>query len=49
MKELGEGNVPDFDTEGGRGLFLVDALSERWNWYDARAWGGKVVWAEVGP
>jgi anti-sigma regulatory factor (Ser/Thr protein kinase) len=49
VKELGEGTVPDFGTEGGRGLFLVDALSERWNWYPVRQWGGKVVWAEVGP
>jgi anti-sigma regulatory factor (Ser/Thr protein kinase) len=48
-KELGEDNVPDFGTEGGRGLFLVDHLSERWSWYAARQWGGKVVWAEVGP
>ena len=35
-KELDEDNVPDFDAEGGRGLFLVAALSERWGWYPAR-------------
>ncbi|MEU4685332.1 ATP-binding protein [Streptomyces xinghaiensis] len=35
----------DDDSEGGRGLFLVDALSRRWG-YDRKRWG-KVVWAEL--
>lgn len=34
------------DAEGGRGLFLVDALSEKWDVYRPRS-GGKVVWAEL--
>ncbi|WP_261561986.1 ATP-binding protein [Frankia tisae] len=33
-------------AEGGRGLFLVDALSARWSWYRPLT-GGKVVWAEL--
>jgi anti-sigma regulatory factor (Ser/Thr protein kinase) len=36
---------PDDDSEGGRGLFLVDALSWRWG-YDRKCWG-KIVWAEL--
>lgn len=36
---------PDDDSEHGRGLFLVDALSWRWG-YDRKRWG-KVVWAEL--
>ncbi len=35
----------DWDAEGGRGLFIVDALSHRWG-TDLRA-SGKTVWAEV--
>jgi anti-sigma regulatory factor (Ser/Thr protein kinase) len=31
--------------EGGRGLLLVDALSDRWSWYSVPETGGKVVWA----
>ncbi|WP_411080863.1 ATP-binding protein [Streptomyces sp. cmx-18-6] len=37
---------PDEDTEGGRGLLLVEALTERWDVYRPDA-GGKVTWAEV--
>jgi hypothetical protein len=33
-------------AEGGRGLFLVAALSERWSCYTTSQ-GGKVVWAEI--
>jgi len=33
-------------AENGRGLILVDALSERWGYFPAHG-GGKVVWAEV--
>lgn len=40
------GNLPL--AEGGRGLFLVAALSERWSCYTVSSCGGgKVVWAEV--
>jgi anti-sigma regulatory factor (Ser/Thr protein kinase) len=38
------------DAEGGRGLALVDALSDRWGWHPVRpaAMAGvvKVVWAD---
>ncbi|MBV9025976.1 MAG: ATP-binding protein [Streptomycetaceae bacterium] len=40
--ELGS---PGRDSEDGRGLFLVDALSWRWG-CDLKRWG-KVVWAEL--
>jgi anti-sigma regulatory factor (Ser/Thr protein kinase) len=43
-KAFTDDGVPKFDEEGGRGLFLVAALSHRWGWYPARQWGGKVVW-----
>jgi hypothetical protein len=44
---------PRADSENGRGLLLVDAISERWGWYlpdqqpgtDIPAQRGKVVWA----
>ena len=32
---------------GGRGLMLVEALCERWNWSTVTGWRGKVVWAEL--
>jgi anti-sigma regulatory factor (Ser/Thr protein kinase) len=38
---------PDPLTEKGRGLFLVAALSARWDWYPTREPRGKVVWCEV--
>lgn len=39
---------PAGDTEGGRGLLLVEALSSRWGWYSIRQGGTtKVVWAEL--
>lgn len=34
------------EAEGGRGLHLVEAMSERWGTYRPPA-GGKIVWAEV--
>lgn len=38
----------DFDSEGGRGIYLVDRISRRWGHYEP-ATGGKVVWCEVVP
>ena len=46
-KDLGEGGTPDPEEEGGRGLFLVAALSARWNWYLTEDPEGKVVWCEL--
>jgi anti-sigma regulatory factor (Ser/Thr protein kinase) len=40
--ELG---CPAGDSEGGRGLLLVESLSWRWG-YDLHRWG-KLVWAEL--
>lgn len=37
------------DAESGRGLFLVEAFSERWGSYPTPHLGGKVVWALSGP
>lgn len=36
------------DAESGRGLLLVQAISQRWNWYYPQQADGKVVWALVG-
>jgi anti-sigma regulatory factor (Ser/Thr protein kinase) len=44
-----ENDVPALDAESGRGLFLVEALSERWGWYPTRNPAGKVTWCEIGP
>jgi anti-sigma regulatory factor (Ser/Thr protein kinase) len=35
------------DTENGRGLLLVEALSTQWGWYFTTDIGGKVVWASL--
>jgi anti-sigma regulatory factor (Ser/Thr protein kinase) len=37
---------PDEDAENGRGLLLVEAVSERWGHFGYGS-GGKVVWAVV--
>ncbi|CAO5151973.1 serine/threonine-protein kinase RsbW [Frankia sp. AiPs1] len=37
---------PNTDSEDGRGLLMVGALSSRWSWYRAKT-GGKVVWAQI--
>ncbi|WP_234340433.1 ATP-binding protein [Streptomyces sp. SCSIO 75703] len=37
---------PDDDAEGGRGLLLIEAITERWDVYRPNV-GGKVVWAEM--
>ncbi|WP_189949184.1 ATP-binding protein [Streptomyces alanosinicus] len=36
---------PSEDSEGGRGLILVEALADRWGYDRHPAW--KVVWAEL--
>ena len=46
-KDLGEHGTPDPQEEGGRGLFLVEALSARRDWYPTRDPAGKVVWCEI--
>jgi anti-sigma regulatory factor (Ser/Thr protein kinase) len=33
------------EAESGRGLLLVEALSQKWDWYAHKGMGGKVVWA----
>jgi anti-sigma regulatory factor (Ser/Thr protein kinase) len=45
--DLGEDGTPDLEEEGWRGLFLVAALSTRWNWYLTQEPPGKVVWCEL--
>ncbi|MFJ8859130.1 ATP-binding protein [Streptomyces sp. NPDC102451] len=35
------------DATGGRGIFIVAALSRDWGYYPARGLPGKVVWAEI--
>ena len=46
-KDLDVDGIPDVQKEGGRGLFLVAALSARWNWYLTQEPTGKVVWCEL--
>ncbi|MFJ4504257.1 ATP-binding protein [Streptomyces sp. NPDC088864] len=41
LKEVG------VDATGGRGIFIVAALSRAWGYYPALSTTGKVVWAEV--
>ncbi|MFF2652426.1 ATP-binding protein [Streptomyces sp. NPDC058045] len=41
--------VDDFAAESGRGLFLVDSLSQSWGWHPLpNSQPGKVVWAVFG-
>ena len=35
------------DEESGRGLMLVNAISDKWGWSPAKGQPGKVVWAEI--
>ncbi len=37
---------PDQDTEGGRGILLVEQLAKQWSVYRPSV-GGKIVWAEL--
>jgi hypothetical protein len=45
-KDPAAGGMPDLEAEGGRGLFLVSALSARWNWTPTQP-AGKVTWCEL--
>jgi anti-sigma regulatory factor (Ser/Thr protein kinase) len=44
---LPEPAEPGLADESGRGLMLVDALTERWGWELASSGRGKVVWALI--
>lgn len=44
-RDTPEPGCPEGDSEGGRGLLLVESLSWRWG-YDLHRWG-KLVWAEL--
>ena len=46
-KDPEEDGIPDLEGEGGRGLFLVAALSTCWDWYLTQEPTGKVVWCEL--
>lgn len=46
LRELDD-DVPPLDEENGRGLFLVDTLSEKWGWYPTCNPAGKVTWCEL--
>jgi anti-sigma regulatory factor (Ser/Thr protein kinase) len=54
LVEVWDGNTrspaptePGLADEGGRGLMLVDAMTERWGWSLAASGRGKVVWALI--
>jgi anti-sigma regulatory factor (Ser/Thr protein kinase) len=40
---------PGLADEGGRGLMLVEALTERWGWSLSPSGRGKIVWALIRP
>ena len=44
---LPEPAKPSLADESGRGLMLVDALTERWGWELPQSGRGKIVWALV--
>jgi hypothetical protein len=39
---------PEPDEESGRGLEIIDLLSEDWGWENVPGWNGKRVWALLG-
>lgn len=45
--ETPEAKRPEPDAESGRGLLLVEAMSEQWGWERIPGWPGKLVWAEI--
>ncbi|MEU5882370.1 ATP-binding protein [Spirillospora sp. NPDC047279] len=40
---------PDYVSQSGRGLHIVNGLSAEWGWERAEGLGGKYVWAKLGP
>jgi anti-sigma regulatory factor (Ser/Thr protein kinase) len=46
-KDFAADGIPDLEAEGGRGLFLVAALSDRWAWVTTQQPAGKTVWCEL--
>jgi len=46
-KDPAADGMPDLEAEGGRGLFLVAALSARWSWFPTQEPVGKVTWCEL--
>lgn len=38
----------DLEAESGRGLQLIEAVSDAWAWYPTPETGGKVIWALIG-
>ena len=46
-RDPGEDGIPDVEGEGGRGLFLVAALSACWDWSLTQEPAGEVVWCEL--
>lgn len=46
-KDPAADGMPDLKAEGGRGLFLVAALSARWSWFPTQEPPGKVTWCEL--
>lgn len=38
----------DEEAESGRGILLVETLSEKFDWYPHEELGGKVVWSLIG-
>lgn len=47
MPTLPEVKNPTTLSERGRGMFLVETLSQRWAWRTAPDWPGKCVWCEL--
>ncbi len=45
--DRGEDGRPGSREDSGRGLFLVPALSARWDWYLTHEPAGRVVWCEM--
>jgi anti-sigma regulatory factor (Ser/Thr protein kinase) len=46
-KDTAADGMPDLEAEGGRGLFLVAALSTCWAWCATQDPAGKVTWCEL--
>lgn len=46
-KDPAADGIPGLEAEGGRGLFLVTALSTCWAWMRTREPTGKVVWCDI--